>query len=86
LKKTLEIIKKGSVNPSFFKANKFLIESHKKELMTLSDEEKKEFIKDLWKDNFHATVVSSVEDPLAWTHLSFNTENDFVLFLMKWNS
>jgi oligoribonuclease NrnB/cAMP/cGMP phosphodiesterase (DHH superfamily) len=85
LKKTLEIIKKGTVDPSFFKANKFLIDSHNTELVLLSDEKKKEFIKNLWKDHFHAEVISSIEDPHLWTHLDFFTENDFVLFLMKWN-
>ena len=85
-KKNLEIIKDGNVNSSVFKANRFLINTYKENLINLSDKEKKEFIKNLWNQHFHATVINSIDSTDSWTHLEFSSEKDMMLFLMKWNT
>jgi hypothetical protein len=85
-KKILEIIKDGNVNSSFFKANRFLINMYKENLINLSDKEKKEFIKNLWSEHFYAKVINSTDNTDSWTHLEFSSEKDMMLFLMKWNT
>jgi hypothetical protein len=85
-KKVLEIIKDGNVNSSIFKANRFLINTYKENLINLPDTEKKEFIKNLWNKHFHATVINSIDNTDSWTHLEFSSEKDMMLFLMKWNT
>ena len=85
-KKVLEIIKDGNVNSSIFKANRFLINTYKENLINLPDNEKKEFIKNLWNEHFHATVINSIDNTDNWTHLEFSSEKDMMLFLMKWNT
>jgi hypothetical protein len=85
-KKVLEIIKDGNVNSSIFKANRFLINTYKENLINLPDSEKKEFIKNLWNEHFHATVINSTDNTDSWTHLEFSSEKDMMLFLMKWNT
>jgi hypothetical protein len=85
-KKILEIIKDGNVNSSFFKANRFLINTYKENLINLSDKEKKEFIKNLWSEHFYAKIINSTDNTDSWTHLEFSSEKDMMLFLMKWNT
>jgi hypothetical protein len=84
--KILEIIKNGNVNSSFFKANRFLINLYEKDLVNLSDKQKKEFIKDLWDKHFQAKVINLEGDEDSWTHLEFFSEKDIMLFLMKWST
>ena len=43
-KKVLEIIKDGTVNSSIFKANRFLINTYKENLINLPDREKKNLL------------------------------------------
>ena len=83
--KILEIIKNNTVNAAIFKANRFLISRHKEELSKLSDEDKKEFLKKMWKEVFHANLVSHSNDNI-WTHLEFFSEKDMMLFWMRWKS
>ena len=85
-KKNLEIIKDGNVNSSFFKANRFLITSYAEKLISLPDTDKKKFIKNLWGEHFHATVISSADNVDNWTHLEFCSEKDMMMFLMRWST
>lgn len=82
--KFLEIIKDGSVSPGFFKANQFLINTYTENLKNLPDEEKMEFIKKLWAEHFHATLSKNVGSNY-YTHITFFSEQDMMLFYMKWN-
>lgn len=84
--KILEIIKDGNVNSSFFKANRFLINLYEKDLVNLSDNQKKEFIKNLWGEHFQANIINLEDDEDNWTHLEFFSEKDIMLFLMKWST
>jgi hypothetical protein len=83
--KLLDIIKDDAINPAVFKANRFLISRHKEELSKLSDEDKKEFLSKIWKETFHATLVSYSNDNI-WTHLKFSSEKDMMLFWMRWKN
>lgn len=83
--RSLEIIKDDSINPAVFKANRFIISQHKDELTKLPDEEKRKFISDQWKKIFHATVISDPNSNV-WTHLEFFSEQDLMLFWMKWKT
>jgi hypothetical protein len=83
--KLLEIIKDNSINPAVFKANRFLISSHRETLNKLTDEEKREALSKLWKETFHATPLSHPGSN-AWTHIEFFSEKDMMLFWMKWKS
>lgn len=83
--KILEIIKDNSINPAVFKANRFLISHHKEELNKLSDNEKTKFLSKLWKDTFHANLLSYSNND-RWTHLEFFSEKDIIMFWMKWKN
>ena len=83
--KLLEIIKDNSINPAVFKANRFLISNHREELNKLTDEEKKEFLSKLWKETFHANLLSYSNNNI-WTHLEFGSEKDMMLFWMRWKN
>ena len=83
--KCLEIIKDGSISPAFFKANRFLINSHKENLKNLPDTEKMEFIENLWAECFHANLTT-LPNSSYYTHLEFFCEQDLMIFWMKWHS
>jgi hypothetical protein len=81
----LEIITNNTIDSAVFKANRFLISSYKETLYNLSDEDKKEFLKKMWKETFRADVLSDSNDN-TWTHVKFFSEKDIILFWMKWKN
>jgi hypothetical protein len=83
--KLLEIIKDNSINPAVFKANRFLISNNREELNQLTEKEKREVLSKLWKEIFHANLLSYSNNNI-WTHLEFFSEQDMMLFWMKWKS
>jgi hypothetical protein len=83
----IEIIKNNSIHPIFFKANKSLIHKYKLELGKLNDQEKKEFIKQRWIEEFCATPKNLTDSSdEIWTHIEFFSEKDMMLFLIGWKN
>lgn len=85
MSRSLEIINNNTINPAFFKANRFLITSHKDHLNTLSDDEKIKFIKKMWNDMFHAVPIQPLTNNI-WTDIEFFSERDMIMFWMKWKN
>lgn len=84
-RKTLKIFEDTCINSMVFKANRFLISHHREELSNLTDEGKKEFLNNVWQAKFRARFTGDSNSG-PWTYLEFFSENDMMMFWMKWKS
>ena len=80
----LDIVVNGAINPLFFKANRYLISKYYSELKDKSDSDKKLFLEKKWSIEFKA--IPQLNNVNEWQYLSFFTESDKMMFLLKWES
>jgi hypothetical protein len=64
----------NKINSSFVKANSFLIEKYKKDINLESD--KHTLLKQLWMSEYRAQLLDN--------EITFNSDRDLTVFLLKW--
>lgn len=85
---TIPFVDESVVNVVLLKANCFLINKHRHRYLKLSENEKKIYIKILWKKEFNIELIRlpNCASHELWTHAKFLSEREKVLFLFKWAS
>jgi hypothetical protein len=73
----------NTINPSFIKANGFLIEKYVKKFKDQDLKSKKQILTALWKSEFNIDLISEYDNN-SWTQMQFANASEKMLFLLKW--
>jgi hypothetical protein len=71
----------SSINPVFIRANGFLLNKYETLFSNQSTHTNKLILADLWLSEFKAVLVLSNE---TWKEIKFESENDKMMFLLRW--
>lgn len=70
-----------NINPSFVRANGFLIEKYEKLFVNQSTHTNKTVLKELWFSEFKAQLLIINQ---IWKDIKFDNEHDKMIFLLRW--
>lgn len=69
------------INKLFVKANRYILKKYEDYFINLNLEQKKEKLKDFWFTEFN---VELIEKNNVFDQLKFKSDNDLLVFLVKW--
>ena len=70
-----------NINPSFIRANGFLIEKYAKLFVNQSTYTNKNVLNELWLSEFKAQLISTNQ---IWKDIKFDSEHEKMMFLLRW--
>jgi hypothetical protein len=70
-----------NINPSFVRANGFLIEKYKNLFVNQSTHTNKNILKELWLSEFKAQLIAVDQ---IWKDIEFNSDHEKMMFLLRW--